>query len=80
MTAQDGQAPRPKARRGFAAMSPEKRRELQSRGGTNAQARGTGHRFDRESARAASLRAKELREAREAEAAADEPAREGGKP
>lgn len=46
-------APRKKARRGFAAMSPEKQREIASLGGKAAQATGRGHRFTSEEARAA---------------------------
>ena len=34
-----------KKRRGFAAMDPELQRELSQRGGTRAQALGTGHRW-----------------------------------
>lgn len=41
---------RPKARRGFAAMSPEKRREIASRGGKKAHEMGVAHTFTRESA------------------------------
>ena len=39
-----------KSRRGFAAMDPEKRRAIASRGGKAAQAAGTAHRFTREEA------------------------------
>ncbi len=35
----------PKKPRGFAAMTPERRREVQSLGGKSAQAKGTGHRW-----------------------------------
>lgn len=45
--------PRPKQRRGFAAMSPEKRREIASRGGKAAHEQGRGHEWDSEAARAA---------------------------
>lgn len=45
-----------KVKRGFAAMSPEKQREISSRGGKTAHARGVAHKFDSESAkRAASI-------------------------
>ncbi len=44
---------RPRARRGFAAMSPERQRELASQGGRAAQRAGTAHRFTREEARIA---------------------------
>jgi hypothetical protein len=40
-----------KAKRGFAAMSPERQREFARRGGKAAQAKGTGHRWDGEEAK-----------------------------
>jgi general stress protein YciG len=43
----------PKKRRGFAAMSAEKQREIASRGGKAAHAKGTAHVFDSEEAREA---------------------------
>lgn len=46
-------APRKKARRGFAAMSPEKQREIASKGGRASHEKGTGHEWTSESARAA---------------------------
>ena len=42
-----------KARRGFAAMSPEKQREIASLGGKAAHAKGTAHEFSPEEAREA---------------------------
>jgi general stress protein YciG len=42
-----------KQRRGFAAMSPEKQRELAQKGGLAASAAGTAHRYTSEEARAA---------------------------
>jgi uncharacterized protein len=39
--------------RGFAAMTPEKRREISSKGGKAAHEKGTAHEFDSEEARAA---------------------------
>jgi general stress protein YciG len=42
-----------KSRRGFAAMSPEKQREIASLGGKAAHAKGVAHEFDVEQARAA---------------------------
>lgn len=39
------------AKRGFAAMDPEKKREIQSKGGRAAQAKGTAHRWTAEEAR-----------------------------
>ncbi|WP_438029141.1 KGG domain-containing protein [Sorangium sp. So ce233] len=44
---------KPKQRRGFAAMSPERRKEIASAGGKAAHARGTAHQFTSEEARAA---------------------------
>ena len=44
---------RTKQRRGFAAMSPERQREIASKGGKTAHARGTAHQWDREAAQAA---------------------------
>ena len=45
--------PRKKARRGFAAMSAEKQREIASLGGKAAHAKGTAHEFSPEEAREA---------------------------
>jgi general stress protein YciG len=45
--------PAPKARRGFAAMSPEKQREIARMGGKAAHAQGVGHQFNSETARTA---------------------------
>jgi len=42
-----------KRKRGFAAMTPEQRKAIASKGGKAAQAKGTGHRFDHEEAVAA---------------------------
>jgi general stress protein YciG len=42
-------------RRGFASMSPEKKREVSSRGGKMAHASGHAHQFTREEARAAGI-------------------------
>lgn len=61
---------------GFAAMSPEKRRELSSLGGKSAHARGTAHRFNSESAREAARVAREMGHGR---AWTPEQAREAGK-
>lgn len=46
-----------KSRRGFAAMSAEKQREIASKGGKTAHARGTAHQFTPEEARAAAAKA-----------------------
>lgn len=40
-------------KRGFGAMDPEKQREIASRGGKAAQAKGTSHKFSTEEAQAA---------------------------
>jgi hypothetical protein len=45
--------PNKKRKRGFAAIDPEYQRELASRGGRAAQAKGTGHKFTPEEASAA---------------------------
>lgn len=45
--------PTPKKRRGFAGMTPEKVREIASKGGKAAQAAGTAHRFSHDEAQAA---------------------------
>jgi general stress protein YciG len=42
--------------RGLAAMSPERRREIASKGGKATQAKGTGNRFTPESAREAGVK------------------------
>jgi general stress protein YciG len=52
-SAPEAPAPRKKARRGFAAMSPEKQREIASLGGKAAHAKGTAHEFSPEEAREA---------------------------
>ena len=46
-------APRKKQRRGFAAMSAEKQREIASKGGRASHEKGTGHEWSTEAARAA---------------------------
>jgi general stress protein YciG len=47
------EAPRKKQRRGFAAMSIEKQREIARKGGRASHEKGTGHEWNPESARAA---------------------------
>ena len=42
---------KPKARRGFASMSPEKQREIASKGGRAAHAKGTAHEWSSHEAR-----------------------------
>lgn len=44
---------KPRRPRGFAAMSPEKQREIASKGGRSAHAKGTAHQFSSEEARQA---------------------------
>jgi general stress protein YciG len=44
----------PKQKKGFNVMSPERRKEIASLGGKAAQARGTAHKWDSETAAAAS--------------------------
>jgi uncharacterized protein len=47
------QQPKPKQRKGLACMTPERRREIAQIGGRAAQAKGTAHRFNKETAKAA---------------------------
>ena len=49
----NGEQPRRKERRGFASMSPEKQREIASKGGRAAHSKGTAHEWTSEEARAA---------------------------
>jgi general stress protein YciG len=50
----DNQPEKPKKkRRGFAAMSPDKQREIASKGGKSAHQKGTAHQFTSEEAREA---------------------------
>jgi general stress protein YciG len=44
---------KPKKRRGFAVMSPEKQKEIASKGGKSAHAKGTAHQFTSDEARLA---------------------------
>ena len=53
MSPEPAAVPRKKARRGFAAMSPEKQKEIASLGGKAAHAKGTAHEFSPEEAREA---------------------------
>jgi general stress protein YciG len=62
--------------RGFAALTPEKRREISSKGGISAHAKGVGHQFTAEEARAAG--AKGGRKAAENHARMVENAKLGG--
>jgi general stress protein YciG len=52
-SAPQAQAPRPKQRRGFAAMDPRLVAEIASKGGKAAHAAGTAHEFTADEARAA---------------------------
>jgi general stress protein YciG len=47
------ETPRRKERRGFASMSPEKQKEIASKGGRAAHQKGTAHRWSSDEARAA---------------------------
>lgn len=49
----ENQQERAKARRGFAAMTPERQREIGSQGGRAAHQQGVAHEWSREEARAA---------------------------
>ncbi len=53
--------PRPRAKRGFAVLSPEKKREIASMGGKAAHEHGRAHRFTSEEARAAGKKRHQLR-------------------
>lgn len=53
-------APKPKARRGFACLSPERQREIAAKGGRASHAKGTGHRWTKEEAAAAGKRGGEV--------------------
>ena len=55
---------RTRQRRGFAAMSPEKQKQIASQGGKASHAGGKGHEWNSESARAAALKAVAVRTAR----------------
>lgn len=55
-------------KRGFAAMSPEKQREIASLGGKAAHMKGTAHQFTKETARAAALRSVQKRREQSASA------------
>jgi general stress protein YciG len=55
MSDQDNTKPA-KKRRGFAAMSPEKQREIAAKGGKSAHVKGTAHEFTVEEARSAGVK------------------------
>ena len=63
-------APPTRAKRGFAVLSPEKKREIASMGGKAAHEHGRAHRFTSEEARAAGKRRHQLRMLAAAQAAA----------
>ena len=50
---QAAEAPKPKARRGFAAIDPEKVKAIAQKGGVAVHAKGTAHRFSKDQAREA---------------------------
>ena len=62
--------PPARAKRGFAVLSPEKKREIASMGGKAAHEHGRAHRFTSEEARAAGKRRHQLRMLAAAQAAA----------
>ena len=68
--------PPTRAKRGFAVLSPEKKREIASMGGKAAHEHGRAHRFTSEEARAAGKKRHQLRMLAAAQAAA---AQNGGK-
>lgn len=67
-------APPARAKRGFAVLSPEKKREIASMGGKAAHEHGRAHRFTSEEARAAGKRRHQLRMIAAAQAAATQAA------
>lgn len=56
--------PEEKKRRGFAAMSPERQRQVASMGGRRAHENGTAYRWTSEGARAAAVKAQQSRRAK----------------
>ncbi len=74
-------SPPKRAKRGFAVLSPEKKREIASMGGKAAHEHGRAHRFTSEEARAAGKRRHQLRMIAAAQAAAAQAAAaQAGKP
>ncbi len=73
-------APPARAKRGFAVLSPEKKREIASMGGKAAHEHGRAHRFTSEEARAAGKRRHQLRMLAAAQAAAAQAATGPGSP
>ena len=59
----------PRARRGFAAMDPQRLREIARAGGRAAHEKGSAHRFDAQEARLAGLKSRALAAAAAAAAA-----------
>lgn len=74
----EGANPR-RARRGFAAMTPEQQKEIASKGGKAAHARGTAHEFTTETARAAGRKGGQASQAKRTTAQRQEIARRAGK-
>ncbi|MEK7115764.1 MAG: KGG domain-containing protein [Patescibacteria group bacterium] len=68
------------SRRGFAAMSPEKQREIASLGGKAAHAQGNAHEFSRDEAIAAGKRGGAITQRKRAEAKNKPPVGEKGLP
>ncbi|MEZ4392543.1 MAG: KGG domain-containing protein [Polyangiales bacterium] len=67
-----GAAPK-KRRRGFAAMDPQKQREIASKGGRASHEKGTGHQWSSETARAAGRKGGLASHGRRSESPAGEP-------
>lgn len=59
-------------RRGFASMTPAKRREIASLGGKRAHERGTAHKWTSEAARNASIKSLEARHRKKADASTED--------
>lgn len=70
--------PPTRSKRGFAVLSPEKKREIASMGGKAAHEHGRAHRFTSEEARAAGKKRHQLRLMAAAAAAANQPGGGGG--
>ncbi len=64
--------------RGFATLSPERRKEISSRGGKGAHAAGTAHRFTTEEAKAAGAKGGRSKKARADAIEIAAPDRDGG--
>lgn len=63
----------PKGRRGFASMSPEKQREIASKGGRAAHVKGTAHEWTAEEARTAGRKGGQISHARRGHPSTQQP-------